>query len=160
MLLSLGVGVALAGVVALGGVDNPTGDYEIFRMNPDGSGVKQLTTNTVLDFAPVLSPDKTKVAYQSYGKLTSNPEGDYEIYVMNALDGRGKKNLSNNGTGVDDSYPVFSSDGGKIAYTSYGIQDTNPQGDREIYRMSALDGTDQKNLTNNASGVYDGVFPD
>ena len=27
------------------GVNNPTGDSEIFRMNPDGTGVRQLTTN-------------------------------------------------------------------------------------------------------------------
>jgi hypothetical protein len=29
------------------GVDNPTGDYEIFRMNLDGTGVRQLTFNDV-----------------------------------------------------------------------------------------------------------------
>jgi hypothetical protein len=29
------------------GVDNPTGDYEIFRMNLDGTGVRQLTFNNV-----------------------------------------------------------------------------------------------------------------
>jgi hypothetical protein len=28
------------------GVDNPTGDYEIFTMNPDGTGITQLTNNT------------------------------------------------------------------------------------------------------------------
>ena len=29
------------------GVDNPTGDNEIFRMNLDGTGVRQLTFNDV-----------------------------------------------------------------------------------------------------------------
>jgi hypothetical protein len=69
LLLSLALGAVLAGAVALAGtaqqadaasserivftsnrtggtgVDNPTGDYEGFRMNPDGTGVRQLTTN-------------------------------------------------------------------------------------------------------------------
>ena len=84
------------------GVNNPTGDYEVFRMNADGTGVRQITTNKVDDFGPVLSPDKTKVAYNSYGMQTSNPEGDREIYSMNTVDGTGKKNLTHNGLGVQD----------------------------------------------------------
>lgn len=34
------------------GVDNPTGDYEIFSMKPDSSGLKQLTFNTSGDDGP------------------------------------------------------------------------------------------------------------
>ena len=78
------------------GVNNPTGDYEIFRMNPNGTGVKQLTFNTVFDSRPMLSPDGQKILYHSQGAHPSNPEGDQEVYVMNASDGSGKKNLTNN----------------------------------------------------------------
>ena len=102
------------------GVDNPTGDYEIFSMNPDGSGVKQLTFNSVNDYEPTLSADGAKVAYQSEGIQSSNQEGDAEVYVMNASDGTGKRNLSNNGLGVEDYAPVFSPDGTKVAYQSHG----------------------------------------
>jgi Tol biopolymer transport system component len=138
------------------GVNNPTGDTEIFRMNPDGTNVKQLTFNEVNDIFPTLSPDGAKVAYVSSGKQTSNPEGDYDIYVMNASDGTAKKNLSNNGSGVNDVYPVFSPGGKRIAYESSGQQTSNLEGDHEVYRMSALDGSVQKNLTNNAAtdGIY------
>jgi hypothetical protein len=88
------------------GVNNPTGDFEIFKMNPDGSGVRQLTTNEATDYGPVLSRDGTEVAYQSWGVQTSNPEGDSEVYVMNASDGTGKKNLTHNGEYVYDGvYP-------------------------------------------------------
>ena len=177
MLLSVALGVSLSAVVALAGtspkaqaaitekivfasnrttgtgVNNPTGDYEIFRMNPDGTGIRQLTTNKVEDIGPTLSPDKTKVAYHSYGKQTSNPEGDWEIYVMNASDGRGKKNLTNSDTDVNDFYPVFSPGGKTIAYQSYGKQISNPEGDSEVYRMSALDGSAKKNLSNNGVEV-------
>ena len=46
------------------GVDNPTGDYEIFRMNPDGTGVRQLTFNGLDDHDPTLSQDGTRIAYR------------------------------------------------------------------------------------------------
>lgn len=125
MLLTLAVGAALASVVAMGGaarkgeaafsekivfmsnrttgtgVNNPTGDYEIFKMNPDGSNLKQLTSNKVNDESPTLSADGTKIAYQSYGVQSSNPEGEPEVYVMNASDGTAKKNLSNNKVAFD-----------------------------------------------------------
>src|SRR5918997_3261775 len=34
---------------------NPTGDFEIFSMNPDGTGLAQLTDNTALDGSPSFS---------------------------------------------------------------------------------------------------------
>src|SRR5918994_298619 len=154
VLLSLAVGVSLSAAVALAGtapraeaaftekivfisnrttgtgVNNPTGDIEIFKMNPDGTGLRQLTTNNANDFSPTLSPDGKKVAYTSNGSQTSNPEGDGEIYLMNALDGTGKKNLSNNGGGISDVNPVFSPGGQKITYASQGQQTSNPEADQ------------------------------
>jgi Tol biopolymer transport system component len=129
LLLSLVLGAALAAVVALAGmarqaeaaftekvlfvsnrtmgkgVDNPTGENEIFRMNPEGTSVRQLTSNDVDEDESILSLDGQKIAYVSEGVQTSNPEGDSEVYVMNAVDGSGKKNLSNNGDGGDDFLP-------------------------------------------------------
>ena len=184
VLLSLALGAALSATVALAGtarqaegaitekvvfssnrstgtgVNNPTGDYEIFRMNPDGAGLRQLTSNKADDYGPTLSPDHAKVSYMSHGVQTSNPEGDWEVYVINASDGSLKKNLTHNGADVSDVYPFFSSDGTKVFYESNGVQTSNPEGDTEIYRMKTLDGTGKKNLTHNGPGVYDGVYPD
>ena len=143
------------------GVNNPMGDLEIFRMNPDGAGLRQLTSNKADDYGPPLSPDHAKVSYMSHGVQTSNPEGDWEVYVMNASDGSLKKNLTNNGTDVDEYSPVFSPEGKKIAYESFGIQPSNLEGDDEVYVMRALDGSAKKNLSNNgvevagAEPVYD-----
>ena len=190
VLLSLALGTALAGMVALAGtaqqaeaaaskekfvfaserttgtgVNNPTGDLEIFRMNPDGTGVRQLTTNKADDFGPTLSPGGKKIAYQSYGVQPSNLDGDSEVYRMNALDGSAKKNLFNNGveiagaSPVNDYDPDFSPTGDKIVYESTGKQASNLEGDSEIYRMNTLDGLSKKNLSNNGSGV-DEFFAD
>ena len=182
LLLVLALGAALAALVALAGtarqaeatfpgtngkivfaserttgtgVDNPTGDYEIFTSKPDGTGLKQLTNNTVNDSFPVFSPDGKKIAYESQGVQTSNLDGDYDVYLMNATDGSGQTNLSNNGYYVHDFDPVFSPDGKKIAYESQGVQTSNPEGDYEIYLMSATDGSGQTNLSNNGTGVTD-----
>jgi Tol biopolymer transport system component len=179
IIASLALGAALAGLVALAGtaqraeaaladkivftsnraagVDNPTHDYEIFTMNPDGSGLKQLTFNKGEDNEPTLSPDGTKIAYSN--QSASDGQDGVEIFVMNTLDGSGKKNLTDNGASVDDYSPAFSPGGKRIAYTSIGAQGSNPDGDSEIYVMSALDGSNKKNLTNNTgAGDYIPAF--
>jgi TolB protein len=129
---------------------NPDGDSEVYIMSAlDGSSKKNLSDNGVQEDAPDFSPDGTKIVYQTSGAQTSNPEGEAEVYVMSALEGTGKKNLSTNGGGIGDVGPVFSPDGQHIAYLSRGVQSSNPQGDYEIYRMNASDGSSKKNLTNN-----------
>ena len=179
MLASLALGTLLAASVALGGgtahqadaaaskekivfvserttgkgVNNPTGDAEIFRMNPNGTGVRQLTFNEVFDNRPLLSPDSQRILYQSEGAQPSNPEGDQELYVMDS-DGSNQKNLTNNGAALDERNARFSPDGTKIAYNSEGVQSSNPEGDQELYVM-ASDGSDQKNLSNNGAAVHD-----
>src|SRR3712207_1812109 len=45
------------------GVDNPEGDEEIFTMNPDGSGLTQLTKNAARDSWPAWSADGTQIAF-------------------------------------------------------------------------------------------------
>jgi Tol biopolymer transport system component len=138
---------------------NPEGDLEVYRLSVlDGMGKKNLTNNGLYvdDCQPLFSPDATKISFTSNGTQDSTLEGDPEVYVMNTLDGLGKKNLTNNDLKVRDSAPDFSRDGTKITYISYGIQTTNQEGDHEIYRMNALDGSGQTNLSNNAA--VDGAF--
>jgi Tol biopolymer transport system component len=130
------------------GVNNPEADFEVFVMNPDGKKLVQLTENAVDDFDPTLSPDGQKIAFVSQNVQDSNPEGDAEVYTMNP-DGSDGRNLTNNGGGVDERDPHFSPDGQQIAFTSFGRQPSNPEGDFEVYLMNT-DGTEGQNLSNNA----------
>ena len=129
------------------GTDNPEGDLEIFAMSPAGKKVEQLTRNAVDDFDPDLSSDG-KISFVSQNVQPSNPEGDSEVYLMDA-DGSDPRNLTNTTGAVSDQDPRFSADGQEIAFTSFGKQPSNAEGDFEVYVMKA-DGSGQHNLTNNA----------
>src|SRR5215212_7340532 len=89
------------------GVDNPTGDSEIFIMNPDGTGVRQLTKNTVTDITPTIAPDGFSWAHERI------QNGNREI-IYHA--GAFEANITNNP--ANDRYPVFSPDSSRIAFMS------------------------------------------
>ncbi len=87
----------------------------------------------VIDSYPMLSPDGTKIVFQS------NRNGRWQIYVMKT-DGSQITNLSN--SPGPDLTPVWSPDGSKIVFAS-----ERDSGDSEIYVMNA-DGSRQSRLTN------------
>ena len=116
---------------------NPTGDSEIFTMEPDGTNVTQLTDNTVSDGFLAYSVDGTKIEFVSFR------DGKSEIYKMEA-DGSNQTRLTNNS--ASDFRPAWSPDGTKIAFNS------DRDGDNEIFVMNS-DGSRQKNPTKNS--VFD-----
>ncbi len=63
------------GKIAYAGLDAPNGDYEIYTINANGGGKKQLTDNSLDDRYPAYSPSGKKIVYS--GRDT--PNGDYEI---------------------------------------------------------------------------------
>ena len=46
------------------------GDYDIYAMNPDGTGLTELTHNDFEDSSPVPSPDGTLIAFHSHDGFT------------------------------------------------------------------------------------------
>lgn len=110
-----------------------SGNRDIYRMNVDGSGLTQLTTNTAHDECPAVSPDGKKIAFLSYR------DGNSEIYVMNA-DGSAQTRIT--GNSITEEHPSWSPDGTKIFF----IRDYSSR--TEIWVMNA-DGSDSAQLTDN-----------
>ena len=60
-----------------------SGNMDIYRINIDGSGLQQLTTNSADEFRPVWSPDGKQILFQSWRS------GNRDVYAINA-DGSGE----------------------------------------------------------------------
>jgi dipeptidyl aminopeptidase/acylaminoacyl peptidase len=69
----------------------PKGDYEIYTINPDGSGKTRLTNNDTDELDLSYSPDGKRIVYSG----EDGPKGDLEIYTINARGG-GKSRVTNN----------------------------------------------------------------
>ena len=114
------------------------GNWDIYVMNADGSGVTRLTEHPGDDWGPDWSTDGQLIAF------SSGRDGDSDIYVMNA-DGSGVTQLTNH-PGFD-GFQAWSASGEQIAFSS------DRDGDSDIYVMNA-DGSGVTQLTNHPG--YDG----
>jgi TolB protein len=91
------------------GFSIPGGDFEIFVMNPDGTGITNISTSLGNDRDPAWSPDGRHIAF------ASERDGNFEIYIMNA-DGSNQTRLTT--SPEKDLDPAWSPDGKKIAFST------------------------------------------
>jgi len=104
---------------------------DIWVMNEDGSGQKQITDDLAVENGLTWSPDSTKIAFDEDG----------DIWTI-APDGSGRRNLTDTPDAVETN-PDFSPDGAKLAFAG-----TFDHTDFEIYTMN-LDGGALTTVTDN-----------
>ena len=104
-------------------------DTDIFVINPDGAGLKNLTSSPLIDADPAWTPDGSKIAW---AKVVSG-RGNYpRIWVMNA-DGSEPRDVLGHDL-RNAVYPSWTSDGKQITYGgpdqngSIQVRQTNPGG--------------------------------
>ncbi len=67
-------------------MSDSSGNWEIYVMNVDGTGLKRLTNNSSIDGLPTWSPNGRSIAF------VSNQDGAWGVWVMNA-DGSNRRKL-------------------------------------------------------------------
>ena len=90
-------------------VSNKTGNKEIYVVDYDGFGVRQVTHNRSINMSPAWSPDMRQIVYTSFKK------GDPDIYVIDLA--TGTERLVAGGPGVQGA-PSFSPDGKSILFSN------------------------------------------
>jgi Tol biopolymer transport system component len=117
------------------------GNFDIYVMNPDGSGLVRVTDDPAEDTHPTWSPDGRSIAF------VSTRDGNKEIYVVGAEGGPATR-LTNNA--AEDFSPAWSTNvaNPRILFVS------RRTGNDEVFVMNA-DGTGQTNVTNNPADDND-----
>jgi Tol biopolymer transport system component len=130
--------------------------YDIFRANPDGSGLERLTKTPGYDAEATIAKDGLVV-------FTSVRDGDMEIYTMNG-DGSGVRRLTH--APGPDGGAFFSADGSKIVFRGRHPEKGKELDDYFVLLKKALwkpagvdvfvmnrDGSDLHQVTNGLGGA-------
>lgn len=123
-------------------------DWQIFIMNANGTNQRAVSNNLVRCSPPILSNDKTKIAFTTYDNNFY-----YNLYVID-IDGQNQKFLSK-GKQFCGS-PAWSPDDSRIAFVK---NDNNIGGTYDIYTIKA-DGSNELKLTSQNDNFSPQYFPD
>jgi TolB protein len=94
------------------GLWRPTG-LDLFVMNADGTGIRQVTDLQGSSFAPFFHPDGKRIIFSSNHH---DPKGrNFDLYLVN-VDGTGLERVTHNDT--FDGFPMFSPDGRRLVFAS------------------------------------------
>jgi TolB protein len=117
----------------------PAGNVDIYKMNADGTGQTNLTSeNPSFDANAAWSPDKTEIVLDSDYQTDT---GSIEIQVMDAA-GENFRQLTHEPE-FDDNFGQFSPDGERIVWNRFDFASDVSA----IYTMDADDGGDVEQVT-------------
>ena len=142
------------GTIAFERVGTPglEGNGDIYVVNADGTGLRQLTDDPGWEESPSWSPDGSKIAWFVSKDIDPSVEPSFgyqptpTVWVMNA-DGSGKVQLT---TGpVHGAFPTWSPDGTRIAFLRYWPK-------REAICVMNADGSGLRQVTPAATTVLTG----
>lgn len=120
-------------------VSNRSGQYKLWHINIDGSGLTQLTTGDGEERYPAWSPDGNTIAF------ASTRGGNWDIWTVDAtFTGRLTQLTTHQ---LPDLAPSWSRDGQQLAFVSYRDFEYS------LYTMRA-DGRDQQKRTTGGNGDW------
>ncbi|MDH4163515.1 MAG: hypothetical protein OEW15_12605 [Nitrospirota bacterium] len=123
------------------------GTWQLFKMNPDGTGQTPITSDTYNNRNACASPEGGKIAFRTDRNSSFCDSGYCDLYVIN-VDGSGLTQLTN--ASVRNVYDlgtcVWSKDGKKVFFSGKSV---SSGGNREVWSAQA-DGTGQQLLLSQA----------
>ncbi|MBU7031097.1 MAG: PD40 domain-containing protein [Theionarchaea archaeon] len=130
MLMTPSQSTSSGGKIAFASLD---GNWDLYSIHVDGSGLTRLTTLPSNEIQPAFSPYGTQIAF------VSDKGGNNDIYLMNA-DGTDIRQLTTDP--ASDERPAWSPDGTRIVFIS------TRDGNDELY-LTDLHGATTERLTSN-----------
>lgn len=123
---------------------------DVYVVNADGSGRRNLSQHPARDGTPAWSPDSQRLAF------VSSRVGSEEIFIIN-VDGSGLDNLTEHP--ATDHYPAWSPDGRQLVFVSWY---RGGRSQVDVFSM-AVDGADRaaslEQLTHIVFGGFDAALP-
>lgn len=128
---------------------NATGDWDLYSMRLDGSGLRAIVASAGADITPVFSPDGAKLVF------VSERDGQREVYLCDR-DGGAQRRVTNDPG--HDLHPVWSPDGERLLFSS-NRGNASPD-DYDIYSVRP-DASDLVRITSGADvDTYASWSPD
>lgn len=131
-----------------------TGNGDIYQVELDGTGRRQLTSDAKLECDPSYSPDGKKIVFVRENSKRA------ELWIMNS-DGTGQSPLSS--SDGDLGNPKYASNGEQIVL--WKVDPTlrkrfDSAHSREIYSLNLITGVETRLTQNNVEDVFPCVSPD
>lgn len=108
---------------------NRTGNWDIYHMNSDGSGLKVLTRDTSDERQPDWHPDAKSILFES------NRNGKFELFQLHLKTGGIQQLFSLESESFEASFGQFSPDGSEIAFTAV-FPETESKYEILVYHIS------------------------